>query len=201
MMDGCGNEIKPVEDKEEIEQIRNMICRWADLLATNIEPPLLSPLWDERSERDYFTDRPDWETYGALVMLQVCHLQNCSWPEYIESGWNVFDEAVVKKAISQKIVNSLLFDVSCWLPIPIKSVFVTTLPTGDEATILSWRNEKYYVPIKQKEPKLILGFIRRTNKTQKEKYRTEELAQCAYSMLYQAVNFATEHRVPILLDY
>lgn len=38
-------------------------------------------------------------------------------------------------------------------------------------------------------------------RTQKEKYRTKELAQCAYSMLYQAVCFAEEHQVPILLDY
>jgi hypothetical protein len=72
---------------------------------------------------------------------------------------------------------------------------------ADEATILSWGNDKYYVPVKQKEPKLILGFIRRPNKTQKEKYRTEELAQCAYSMLYQAVRFAEEHQVPILQDF
>lgn len=128
--------------------------------------------------------------------------------------------------MSKKIANSLLSDVTLWLPIPDNAVFVTALPTGnegsistvsllkqeleelnrqiwkaDEATILSWRNDKYYVPVKQKEPKLILGFIRRPNKTQKEKYRTEELAQCAYSMLYQAVRFAEEHKVPILLDF
>ena len=128
--------------------------------------------------------------------------------------------------MSKKIANSLLSDVALWLPIPDNAIFVTTYPTGnegsistvsllkqeleelnrqiwkaDEATILSWRNDKYYVPIKQKEPKRIFGFIRRANKTQKEKYRTKELAQCAYSMLYQAVCFAEEHQVPILLDY
>lgn len=72
---------------------------------------------------------------------------------------------------------------------------------ADEATILSWRNDKYYNPVKQKDPRLLFGFIRRGNKTPKEKYRTEELAQCAYSMLYQAVNFADKHQVPILLDF
>lgn len=72
---------------------------------------------------------------------------------------------------------------------------------ADEDIILSWRNDTYYKPVLQKEPKLLFGFIRRTNKTPKEKYRTEELAQCAYSMLYQAVNFADKHQVPILLDY
>ena len=157
-------------------------------------------------------------------MLQACCLQNHPWPEYVRIGWNAFNESVVKKAMSQETANSLLSNVSFWLPIPRKAIFVTTLPTGeevsistvsllkqeleelnqqiwkaDEATILSWRNDKYYVPAKQKEPKLFLGFIRRTNK--QERYRTEELAQCAYSMLYQAVSFATEQQVPILLDY
>lgn len=128
--------------------------------------------------------------------------------------------------MSKKIVNSLLYNVDLWLPIPDNAIFIAAYPTGnegsistvsllkkeleelnrqlwkaDEATILSWRNDKYYVPVKTKEPKFILGFIRRTNKTPKEKYRTEDLAQCAYSMLYQAVRFAEEHRVPIVLDY
>ena len=114
----------------------------------------------------------------------------------------------------------------CFPHIPDNAIFIAAYPTGnegsistvsllkkeleelnrqlwkaDEATILSWRNDKYYVPVKTKEPKFILGFIRRTNKTPKEKYRTEDLAQCAYSMLYQAVRFAEEHRVPIVLDY
>lgn len=224
--DGCGNEIKPVEDKAEIEQICDIVYEWANNFEANFAPPLSIPLWDEKSECDYFTDKPDWEAYSALVMLQACHLLNQPLPEHVESGWNAFKEPIVKEVISQKIINSLLSDVSVWLPIPNHSIFVAKLPTGneasistvsllkqeleelnqqiwkaDETTILSWRNDKYYVPVKQKEPKLIFGFIRRANKTKKEKYCTEELAQCAYSMLYQAVCFADEHHVPILLDY
>lgn len=125
--------------------------------------------------------------------------------------------------MSQETANSLLSNVSFWLPIPRKAIFVTTLPTGeevsistvsllkqeleelnqqiwkaDEATILSWRNDKYYVPAKQKSLNSFSGSsVVQINK----RYRTEELAQCAYSMLYQAVSFATEQQVPILLDY
>lgn len=224
--DGCGNEIKPVEDKAKIDQIRDVVTGWMDNLAANIDPPLPTPLWDETEECEYYTDKPDWEAFGALVMLQACIFLNRPLPEYVESEWSAFEEPVVKKAMSKKTVNSLLSDVTLWLPIPDNAVFVTAFPTdnegsistvsllkqeleelnrliwkADEATILSWRNDKYYVPVKQKEPKLILGFIRRPNKTRKEKYRTEELAQCAYSMLYQAVRFAEEYHVPILLDF
>ncbi|MDE5728286.1 MAG: hypothetical protein K2H94_09240, partial [Duncaniella sp.] len=117
-------------------------------------------------------------------------------------------------------------DVALWLPIPDKAIFITSYPTGnegsistvsllkkeleelnqrlwkaDEGAILSWRNDKYYVPVKENKPNRLLGFIRKTQKTPKERYLTEDLAQCAYSMLYQAVRFAEENQVPILLDY
>jgi len=227
MKDGLGNEIKPIEDKAEIMQIRDIICQWTGDLAASlgrIDPPLPHQLWDEDNERDYFTDKPDWEAYGALVMLMACHLQNCPLPEYVENGWNAFDDPIVKKSMSQGTDISLLSDVVLWLPIARKSIFITLLPTRDEApvstlpllkqeleelnrqiweadepTILSWRNDKYYFPIKQKESKPLFGFLLR--KKQGVKYRTEELAQCAFSILYQAVNFAIEHKVPLLLDY
>ena len=226
MTDGCGNEIKSIDDKAEVAQIRETVIGWAENIAASIEPPIPTPLWNETVECDYYTDKPDWEAFGALIMLQACVSLNRRLPEYVESGWNAFEDSVVKEAVSNQIVNSLLSDVALWLPIPDNAILITAYPTGDEgsistvsllkreleelnqrlwkadeATILSWRNDKFYVPVKQKEPKLLFGFIRRANKTPKEKYRTEDLAQCAYSMLYQAVCFAEEHQVPILLDY
>ncbi|WP_297072289.1 hypothetical protein [uncultured Duncaniella sp.] len=227
MTDGLGNEIKPVEDKAEIMEVRDIICQWTEKLAAGLEQigePMPHPLWDEINERDYFTDKPDWEAFGALVMLQACHLQGCPLPEYVENGWSAFDEPIVKKSMSQKTDISLLSEVAHWLPIEDKAMFTINLPTGvearvstlpllkqeleelnrriwraDEHTILSWRDDKYYFPVKQKESKPLFGFLLR--KKQGVKYRTEELAQCAFSMLYQAVNFAIEHKVPLLLDY
>jgi len=226
MTDGCGNEITPVEDKTEIERIRECVAGWIDNLAANLDLPLAAPLWDESTECGYYTDKPDWEAFGALVMLQACISLDRPLPKYIENRWNAFEAPEVKEAVSKKIVNSLLSDVSLWLPIPDNAIFITSYPTGnegsistvsllkkeleelnqrlwkaDEGTILSWRNDKYYVPVKENKPNRLLGFIRKTQKTPKERYLTEDLAQCAYSMLYQAVRFAEEHQVPILLDY
>lgn len=226
MINGCGNAIESVKNKKEIEQIREAITEWANFIAATFDLPLPTPLWDETTECDYYTDKPDWEAFGALVMLQAYLSLNCPLPEYIENGWNAFEDSIVKEAKKKKIANSLLYDVSLWLPIPDNAIFVVPDPFGDErpistvsllrkeleelnqklwkadeATILSWRNDKYYIPVKIKEPKFLFGFIRRTDKTTKERYRTEELAQCAYSILYQAVRFAEKHQVPVLLDY
>lgn len=220
-----GKEIEPIEDKAEIDEIRDFIYQWANKFTTGIDQPLPSPLWDENNECGYFTDKPGWEAYGALAVVQACILLNKPLPKYAKIGWNPFKEPVVEKAMSKNFVNSLLSDVTFWLPIPVKAVCETLSPTGvenkistvellrheleeinrslwqaDEPTILSWRNDKYYNPVKKK-PTLFSRFFRRTNKKEEEVYYTEELAQCAYSMLYQAVNFATENKVPIVLDY
>lgn len=226
MTDCNGDEIKPVTDKMQIEQIRTAVSEWAHSFASSIDPPLPTPIWDETTDCEYYTDKPDWLAYGALVTLQACHYLDRPLPEYIDRKWAVFEEPMVKEARSKEMVGSLLANATIWLPIQDDAIYVTTLPSGDEgtistvsllkhelevlntqiwkadeATILSWRNDKYYIPVKQKEPKGILGLFRRASKTPKEKYRTEELAQCAYSILYQAVRFAEEHQVPILLDY
>lgn len=111
-----------------------------------------------------------------------------------------------------------------WLPIEKESVYTTVLPNGEEAnvstlrllkqeledlnsriwkadepTTLSWRDDKYYFPIKQRESKPLFGVLIFNKRGMK--YRTEDLAQCAYSILYQAVDFAIKHKVPLLLDY
>lgn len=226
MTDDHGNEIKATNDNAEIAQIRETLTMWANNIGANLHPPIPAPLWDETVDCDYYTDKPDWEAFGALVMLQAYVSLNRRLPEYVESGFNAFEDPIVEEAATKKIANSLLSEVALWLPIPDKTIFITAYPTGDEgaistvsllkqeldelnrqlwnadeATILSWRDDKYYMPVEQKKPNLILRFIRRTNKTPKEKFRTEDLAQCAYSILYQAVCFAEEHKVPILLDY
>ena len=36
MIDGGGNEIKPVEDKEELMEIRDIICQWIENLAAGL---------------------------------------------------------------------------------------------------------------------------------------------------------------------
>lgn len=71
MLAGCGNEIIHEKDKKVIEGIRNAVCQWIDNVATNIDPTLSAPLWDEKGEHAYYTDKPDWEAYGALILLQA----------------------------------------------------------------------------------------------------------------------------------
>ena len=228
-LDGNGNEIKPKTDEEEVKEIREAVCEWRDHIAAGIDPSLPAPFWDENERSAYFTDNPGWEAFGALMLLHACSLSDSPFPEYVDSSWGAYEEPVVKNAMQQKNVSSLLAEVSLWVPIPQNVLFIASLPTGeestlstvsmlrqeleelnrkmwqaDEATILSWRNDKYYKPeieVIRKESKSFFGLIRKTKEIKIEKYRTEDLAQCAFSIMYQAVKFADEHKVPLILDY
>lgn len=216
-----------IDDKNEVEQTRNIVCQWRDWIGRKIDNSLPEPLWDEENGGDYYTDKPNWMAYEALVMLQVCCLMDSPLPEYVETGWTVFDEPIAEEAFSSDFgnQNSLVAITECWLPISMSIIFETELPTerkttmstvqqlkyeleelnrqlwnADEETILSWRNDKYYIPLGPE--KSVFGFkFFRKSKAKKERFRTEDLAQSAYSILYQAVKFAEKHNVPIILDY
>ncbi len=228
LIDATGHKIKSTENKDEIDQVRESIIEWEGNLAANLNPPIPAPLWDETTECDYYTDKPDWPAFGALALLQACQTLNRPLPEYIEERRSVFDNPILKEAMSENIPNSLLYNVTMWIPIRDKLIIETAGPTGDriaiatvpllrkeleelnqklwkadEATILSWREDKYYDPIIEEstEPRRLFGFIPLKKKRTKVKFRTEDLAQCAFSMFYAALLFAEEHKVPILLDY
>lgn len=226
ILDRLGNKIKRIKSKKENARIRMVVTCWIDHIAASLDLKSPTPLWDETSDCGYYTDKPDFEAYGALVMLQACLSLGRPLPEYVDSEENVFENPIVLEAMEKKIANSLLYDVALWLPIPDDVIFEASCPFGDkgaistvsllkkeleeinrkmwnadEATILSWRNDKYYEPVKIEDPKLLPESLRKIDSTSTDLYRTEELAQCAYSIMYQGVSFAEEHKVPILLDY
>lgn len=225
--DSEGQELKPVEDSAEIKEICETMCAWRDSFAAAVEPHRSGPLWDEEHGGGYFTDKPNWGAYGALVMLQACRFMHRPLPEYVDVTWDAFQDPLVKEAAARAFPSTLLANVRIW--IPAHDTFIcdpATMPTGeeaaastveflsreldelnrerwqaDEATIRSWKDEKFYVPVNHKKPPLLFGLFRTPVKGSKERYRTEDLAQCAFSMLWQAVQFATENRVPIILDF
>ncbi|MGN0233882.1 MAG: hypothetical protein ACI4B5_05620 [Bacteroidaceae bacterium] len=72
---------------------------------------------------------------------------------------------------------------------------------ANEATIRSWNEKKFYVPINQKKTRLLYGLIPKRSKKEKYVFRTEDLAQCAFSMLWRGLQYAKTNRVPLLIDY
>lgn len=133
--DILGRERKAVEDCGEVSLIRKIVNGWIDNLASVIDPSLRKPLWDESAEDEYYTDKPDWGAYGALLMLQACSSLNLPLPEYVDGRWSAVNHPIVKEAKSKNTHNSLLKDATFWIPVQKELIMETALPSGAKATI------------------------------------------------------------------
>lgn len=202
-------EYTPVSNLEEIEEIRTLIQEWQAFLLNSIPDEYKETLWEENMEKGYFTDKPGWEAWIALSIFQYATLLNKPFPKTV-CGDTMIECSLFKEG-EEKDIKSTLMNVQLWLPFEhsYKFSFIdprykeATMATvsylekelidlnnatwkADERTILSWRNDEYYNPIKENKTPI---------------YHTESLAKCAYSILYKAVKFAKENNVPIVWDF
>jgi hypothetical protein len=59
------------------EQVRSAVVGWRQGLSTGLAQHITAPLdWDESGFTPYFTDKPAWDCYGALLL----------WAAYSEHG-------------------------------------------------------------------------------------------------------------------
>lgn len=144
------------------------------------------------------------------------------FPSVITQDRPLLSHPVFKEIVAKEIPTSLATHCSMWLPLESEMLIVSPLPmqkeygvistipylekeleminklkwNANEAEILTWRDSEYYVPLAKKKNifQLFLGG------SVLERYSTESLAKCAYSIFYRAVQFAKQYNVPIVLD-
>ena len=216
-------ELTSISNPEEIKDIQNCIQEWQSFLLDSTPDEYKEIMWEDNMQKGYFTDKPGWEAWTALSIFQYATILNKPFPETISSDTML--ECPLLKEGEEKGIQSSLMKVQLWLPLEHSYMFSfvdprnqdTKLATisfledelndlneatwkADEKTILSWRNDEYYIPVKENS-----NFLKRLFQKKEEKkcpvYNTESLAKCAYSILYKAVKFAKENKVPIVWDY
>lgn len=77
LLDRLRSWFRPKRDPvEEIE-------RWKRSLSAAAGVPLD---WNEHPEAEYFTDKPGWESYGALLLWAACEERGADRPETAGAG-------------------------------------------------------------------------------------------------------------------
>ena len=176
-------------------------------------------LWEENNEKDYYTDKPDWDAFGALLLMVSAKVlgrdcpaeyeKNMEFHPYIEEAaaemlaeWSL--PAGVFHFIPQK--EYLMFE---WVLANGKEASFATTATlkaeldtinellwnADENMILEWTETEGY-PV---DVVLQNGKYQRLQES--KVYDTESLAKFCYSILYRAVKFSFENNVPVIFDY
>lgn len=161
------------------------------------------------------------KTWGLYAFHDVPK-KKLPFPSVITQDKPLLSHPLFKEIVAKEIPTSLATYCSMWLPLDSEMLIVSPLPMqkeygvvssipylekeleiinklkwkAKEKEILSWRDSEYYVPLAKKRN--IFQFF--SGGVVPDRYNTESLAKCAYSILYRAVKFAKRHNVPIVLD-
>lgn len=221
------------EDEEESpspEEIQTAVEKWRDHLLEAIRAQLKTEVisWREDNTSSYYTDKPDWIAFEALLLYLACKKYGEPLPEKIGKGMDFEDFEISKRTYADPEFQwSLVTGAICWLPIDVYFTFEGTMPDGneghisttacllkelekinafewnaDEQTIKSWsETEGYNGESRQVKPVDLPGGFQMYATSNDSQWNTESLAKYAYSIFYQAAKFGSENRVPVLMDF
>lgn len=167
----------PAADAEELSpvEIQRGVENWRDQILAAISQPSCA-LWPEDNERPYYTDKPDWDAFGAMLLVAACHTYDEPVPRTVEKRWDFMKYPVMDRLASD--------EERVW--------------QADEDTILIWTDTEGYPVDCTMSPG---GQYSKADIVEHTQYDTESLAKYAFSMFWRAMRFAEEQQVPILLDY
>lgn len=217
-----GDEVS--EDKKiSPAEIQAVIENWQQQILSAITQPGQKPYapWTENNEKPYYTNKPDWDAFGAMLLVAACHIYEEPVPDTVEKNWPFLDHPLINRLSKDTKKASPLFrGTSCWLPLPDSLIIQGPMPTGNQAMIATTAGlrkelEQLNQMAWQAGEDMILqwaytegypadgtagadGVI--TMGAEYIRYNTQSLAKYAFSLFYQALKFAEENRVPVLLD-
>jgi hypothetical protein len=197
-----GGEQGPPASAAEISQF---IVSWRETLNSSLNSLLSEPLaWNDSAESPYFTNRPGWDGYCALLIWTAySHFPNKVPPEMVPESWAndcVFQAATSKDCKTPK--KQILLPM-IWLPCRFDFVFQGPSPMNQEIAIgsssalfeqlLAIKNSREANPDFQE----VTTHVEASDTTQKLK----PTAQHALQMFIDMANNSVEHRLPMILSF
>ena len=159
-----------------------------------------------------------------MLLVAACRTYEEPVPPTVEKDWDFMENPVIARLSGdEERVWSLFRGATWWIPLSDSFLFQGPLPTNDTATIgtvgglrkeleklnqLAWQaDEKTILSWTETEGYPVDGTVGPNGQYSKAdipehtQYDTESLAKFAFSMFWQAMCFAEEQQVPILMDF
>ena len=72
-------------------EVQAVVENWRDQILSAISQPGQPPYapWPEDNEKPYYTDKPDWDAFGAMLLVAACHTYNEPVPSTVEKDWKL----------------------------------------------------------------------------------------------------------------
>ena len=200
------------EDEENVltnpKEIQKEIVEWQKNLKKFLQEYITEEFWwDENNEKEYDTDKPDWDCYGALVLWALYLEQNKKYnKEILEKDWDWSKDPIYKISFSENYISKyeqLTMGCELWIPVDFNFVFTYDAPTGNEIIIGScfelFRKledmNKMTWQASEKEIK------RWREEIDPNTNLFEDKAKFGFSIFFQLTQFSINNRVPLKLDY
>ena len=197
---------QPLADTRDPEVIRAAVLRWRDAMSSALGKHLNGPLdWDESESAPYFTDKPAWDCYSALL-LWAAYEENpdLRCPEEAVEDWA--KDPAFQRSTAQSFRTRyphLLHNTELWLPCAFPFTFVTQDAGGNKVGMGS------SIALLA-ELRALNDRTWRSNSDLLQRWRTqgtdhgaplETGARFAFSIMLALAEHSVQHRIPMKLDY
>jgi uncharacterized protein YozE (UPF0346 family) len=168
-------------------------------LGQNLSAPIL---WSESRQTPYFTDRPGYEGYGALVLLAAYAELGMAPPEKYKEKW--FDDKVYQEASIPKQGQKYraIVSGSLWLPGDFMFSFNLEDLTGEKAHICS--NSALHEALVELNKSSLKIDEKRIQDVLKAGFDGNpsllEFATFGFAVIWELCNRSLENNLPIILD-
>ena len=81
---------EPADDEElSPTDVQAAVENWRDQILAAISQPNQPPYapWPEDNEKPYYTDKPDWDAFGAMLLVAACRTYEEPVPPTVEKDW------------------------------------------------------------------------------------------------------------------
>ncbi|MES2566279.1 MAG: hypothetical protein V4565_05400 [Bacteroidota bacterium] len=193
------------QEEIDIEEVKEICIDWRNNIISAIKEHIENPtIWTEDNEKEYYTDKPNWDCYGALIMFALFSEQSTIPPKEYDENWG--ESEVYTKASSEDYETSyqqLVKGCEIWLPLNFNFIFNYNDPSENEIAIGSiyallqnldklnakiWNASKDSIELWAKEIDPASNIY-------------EDKAKFGFSILYTITEFAIRNQTPIKLDY
>jgi hypothetical protein len=123
------NRVRP----EGVEAAARVVRRWQKRLRRDLHMPDLD--WNEDPDAPYFTDKPAWDCYGALVLWAAYEeLPDAKRRETAE-GWEKDSTYLTNRINRNSRYQHLSADTETWLPVDFPNPIRTLDGTGNSIVL------------------------------------------------------------------
>jgi len=221
-------ENEPEDAITDPEEIRPAVLQWREALSAALDLPLE---WPEDDEAPYFTDKPDWSGFSALLLL-AAHVEHPEIPLPNEVPDDPPKHELLR-AVGRRKSGLLrrrresdeppryasLYQAQLWLPVETDAVWTARFLTGHELTMAS--TGTLLADLHDLARRLdatredleewrrsggvgeVVGTVEMNGQTfeQLAPGSVEELGRFGLGVLVELAEQAVDHRLPVILDY